>query len=45
MLLQKADWAKKERNYLFVEWGFCLSLIRNKEVVFIGRSDAEAPIL
>ena len=46
-LLQTADKAKKERNYLFLERGFCLSLIRNKKVIFIGRSDAEAeaPIL
>ena len=35
-LLQTADKAKKERNYLFLERGFCLSLIRNKKVIFIG---------
>jgi len=42
-----ADKTKKERNYLFLERGLCLSLIRNKKVIFIGRSDAEAeaPVL
>ena len=35
-MLQTADKAKKERNYLFLERGFCLSLIRNKKVIFIG---------